>query len=101
MPLPITIPINRQQLLVQLLCRGDIDALTLCPDGRMKIHRCDDSRDEAHVEPGTTVFIGLVILRLRIRERIESLVLPQAATGAEAHRRLRVWLKWRVPKDEF
>jgi hypothetical protein len=100
-PLPITIPINRQQLLVQLLCRGDIDALTLCPDGRMKIRRRDDSQDEAHVEPGTTVFTGLVILRLRIRERIESLVLPQAATGAEAHRRLRVWLKWRVPKDEF
>jgi hypothetical protein len=94
--LPFTVQIGRQRLLARMLCRGDITALTLLPDGRLRIGRRDDSRDEAAVESGTTVYPGLAILRLCVNDRVETLVLPRAATGSDAHRRLRVWLKWRA-----
>lgn len=96
MRLPVTIAVCRDHWLARRLCGGDIVALTLCPDGRLKIERRDGTRDEAEVEPATTVFTRLVILRLRVAGRVESLVLPRTATGAEAHRQLRVWLQWRA-----
>lgn len=96
MQLPIKILIERQQLLVRLLCRGDMVALTLHADDHMLIERRDGTQAEAVVELETTVFTGLIILRLRVDDRVESLVLPRAAVGAEAHRRLRVWLKWQA-----
>lgn len=96
MQLPITVMIDRQPSLVRLFCRGDIVALTLCADGRLRIERNDGSQDEAQIEPGTTVYSGLVILRLRVNGQVESMVLPRAATGSDHHRRLRVWLKWRA-----
>ena len=96
MQLPITISIDRMPLLARLLCRGDIVALTLLADGRIEAERRDGSLDMAQVEPGTTLFSNLVILRLRVAGRVESLVLPHAATGAAAHRQLRVWLRWRA-----
>lgn len=96
MQLPITISIDRQQPLARLFCCGDIAALTLHADGRLLLERHDGVQVEAVVEPESTLFIGLVILRLRVGERVESLVLPRATIGAEAHRRLRVWLKWKA-----
>jgi hypothetical protein len=94
--LPITISIGRQQPLARLFCRGDITALTLYADGRLLIERNDGMQLEAVVEPESTQFTCLLILRLRVNDRVESLVLPRAAIGAEAHRRLRVWLKWKA-----
>lgn len=94
--LPFTVLIDRKHPLARVLCRGDILALTLLPDGRLCVGRRDGLQSEAVVERGTTVFPSLVILRLRTDDCIETLVLPTTATGAEAHRRLRVWLKWRA-----
>lgn len=96
MQLPFTVPIGRQHPLARMLCRGDSIALTLLPDGRLRIRRRDDSQGDAEVESGTTVYPSLAILRLRVNGRAETLVLPRAATGSDAHRRLRVWLKWRA-----
>ncbi len=98
MPLPIAIPIDRQQPLARLLCRGDMVALRLLADGLIEAERRDGTRVMARVEPGTTLFTKLVILRLRVADRVESLVLSHAAMGAEAHRQLRVWLRWRADK---
>lgn len=95
MQLPITISIDRRQPLARLLCRGDIAALTLRADGRLEVERMDGSRCQAGIESGTTVYSRLVILRVRIDDHVESLVLPHAAIGSDAHRRLRVWLKWK------
>jgi hypothetical protein len=96
MRLPLRIPIGRDHPLARLLCRGDIAALTLGADGRLAIERRDGSAAEAAVDPATTVFPWLVVLRCRIDGQRESFVLPPQATGAAAHRRLRVWLDWRV-----
>ncbi len=95
MQLPITVLIDRQPPLARLLCRGDIVALKLLADGRLRIERLDGSHAEATIEPETTVYRSLVILRLRTDGRVESLALPRAATGSEGHRSLRVWLRWR------
>lgn len=81
--------------MARLFCRGDIVALKLLADGKLWIERLDGSHAEATVEPETTVYRSLVILCMRADDRVESLVLPQVATGNEGHRRLRVWLKWR------
>jgi len=94
--LPITILIDRTRLLAKLLCRGDIVALTLCADGRLRIERNDGSLDEAVVDSGSTVYSDLVILRMRLNGQVESMVLPRAAIGRDRHRQLRVWLKWRA-----
>jgi len=94
--LPIKITIDRRQPLARLLCRGDGVALTLRADGRLEIERRDGSLNEAEIEGGTVVYPRLVVLRMRAKGRSETLVLPRAASGAEAHRRLRVWLKWRT-----
>lgn len=98
MQLPITISIDRTPPLARLLCRGDMVALRLLADGLIEAERRAGTRVMAQVEPGTTIFTKLVILRLRVADRVESLVLSHAATGAEAHRQLRVWLRWRADK---
>ncbi|MEW6514723.1 MAG: hypothetical protein AB1443_12060 [Pseudomonadota bacterium] len=90
--MPITIAIDRRQPLARLLCRGDIVALTLHADGRLEIER-RGAWVKAEIESSTTIYTRLVILRMRINDRIESLVLPRTATGDDALRRLRVWLK--------
>lgn len=95
MRLPIRIPICRDHWLVRLLSRGDIAALTLGADGRLTIERGDGSVGDAALDPETTVFPWLVVLRCRCGGRRESMALPPQATGSEGHRRLRVWLDWR------
>lgn len=96
MQLPITVPIDRQQPLARLLCRGDIVALLLGTEGRLGIERRNGTRDEAAVDSRTTIFNSLVVLRFRVGGRSESLVLPRSSLGNDAHRQLRVWLKWRA-----
>lgn len=52
------------------------------------------------LDAATTIFTRLVILRMRHERRCEMLVLPRSAVGADAHRRLRVWLRWRASVSE-
>ncbi|WP_126445505.1 hypothetical protein [Sulfuricystis multivorans] len=96
MRLPLRIEIRRQYWLARLLCRGDIDALLLGADGRLGIERRSGACGEAVLDAATTMFTGLVILRLRQGGRCETLVVPPRATGHDVHRRLRVWLRWRA-----
>jgi hypothetical protein len=97
MRLPVTIAIRRSHPLAWLLCQRDVVTLTLSADGRLFIERQDGTRVEADVHPETTVFPWLVVLLWRAGETgLESLALPRAATGAEAHRQLRLWLKWQA-----
>jgi hypothetical protein len=94
--LPITISIDRQPPLARLLCRGNIVALTLGSRGRLGIERRDGTRDEVDVDTRSTVFTSLIVLRFRVGNGSESLALPRSSLGNEAHRQLRVWLKWRA-----
>ena len=96
MRLPLFIAIERKKILARLLCRADVVGLTLRADGRLDIERADGSHDDGDVDASTTVFSFLIVLRYRQPGRIASLVLPCSATGPEAHRRLRVWLRCRV-----
>lgn len=93
MRLPVTLPIQRSHPLARLLSRGEVAALTLRADGRLGLEFRDGRFAEAEVARDTTVFTALVVLRYRVAGRSGSLVLPQPALGADAHRRLRVWLR--------
>ncbi len=96
MRLPFTVAIARNRWFARLVCRGDIVALTPRADGRLIVARRDGGSAEADVEADTMVSPWLVVLRLRSGGRRESLAIPPAATGPEAHRQLRVWLRWRA-----
>ncbi len=71
-------------------------SLTLKADGGLEIARRDGSRREAQVLPSTTVFPWLIVLSFRVDGEKESLPLPVDALGIEAHRHLRLWLKWKA-----
>lgn len=96
MRLPLFIPVRRNTFLARLLCHGDVAGLHLRADGRLEVERSDGTRSEADVDASTTVFVSLIVLRYRSGGRLESLALPPAAVGKEAHRRLRVWLRCRA-----
>ncbi len=81
------------------LCRQAIAALRLRDDGRIDLIADDGLVQEASVLPDTTVMTRLIVLIARptgLSKGKVILVLPVDAVGAEAHRRLRVWLKWRA-----
>jgi hypothetical protein len=93
--LPVTVVIDRRRLVARLLVRRDVETLTLHADGRCEIERPNGRLDDAAIDPViSTVFPWLVVLHYRVSGRRESLVLPVAAIGNAAHRRLRVWLRW-------
>jgi hypothetical protein len=94
--LPLSIPIDRRHCLARLFCRGDIEALVLGADGGLSVERHSGVREEVSLDAATAVFTGLVILRMRHGRQRETLALPSCATGAEAQRRLRIWLRWRA-----
>jgi hypothetical protein len=94
--LPLSLALDRRPWLARLLCRGDIAALLLGADGRLSVVRRDGARESVVLEAATTVFTALVILRMRSQRGREALAVPVSALGAEAHRRLRVWLRWRA-----
>lgn len=74
-------------------------ALKLQPDGSLDWIEADGSAANYRVDATTTVLPWLIVLRLTGRNGGRSLVLPGDALGAEAHRQLRVWLRWRVSVD--
>lgn len=76
--------------------RHRIVALRLLDDGKLEVATKLGAGGAATVLPQTVILPGLIILLLRIGGRGERLVLPTDATGAAAHRQLRLWLRWRV-----
>jgi hypothetical protein len=71
-------------------------ALTLQANGRLTMIQPDGASVECRVQPATTVFPWLVVLLLESPGRKVRLALPVDALGAEGHRRLRAWLKWKA-----
>ena len=69
--------------------------LTLKDDGQLVFSRADGSTGEARLHPQTTVMAFLCVLLLRVRDRVEALVLLPDALDAEDFRQLRLWLRWR------
>lgn len=95
MRLPVEVALDRRQPMARLLCRKDVEALTLDANGRCEIHRPNGQCDDATIDPVlTAVFPWLIVLHYRVGGHRESLVLPVSAIGAEEHRRLRVCLRW-------
>ncbi|MFN4149030.1 MAG: hypothetical protein ACK4E4_05705 [Rhodocyclaceae bacterium] len=62
----------------------------------MAIVRRSSVREEVDIDGETTIFTRCVILRMRLGHRRQTLVLLPSAIGVDAHRRLRVWLRWRA-----
>ena len=73
--------------------------LTLRGDGQLAFSRADGSAGEARLHPQTTVMAFLCVLLLRVRGRVEALVLLPDALDAEDFRQLRLWLRWRGARE--
>ncbi|MDP2810349.1 MAG: hypothetical protein Q8O34_09385 [Rhodocyclaceae bacterium] len=73
-----------------------VSALHLGRAGALEIETKVGARDTATVLPQTTILPGLIVLLLRQGGRTRCLSLPTDATGPDAHRQLRLWLKWRA-----
>jgi len=71
-------------------------ALHLGKAGVIEVETVAGSRDSATILPQTTVLSGLIVLLLRLGGRTAALSLPADATGTEAHRQLRLWLRWQA-----
>jgi toxin CptA len=82
--------------LARTLRRPSATGLTLGADGHVTLIRGDGSLTECQVEHATTVFPWLIVLRARHAHGAETLTLPIDALGADGHRRMRLWLKWRA-----
>jgi len=88
--------------LVRLSGATQVEALILRSDGNFLLRYRDGCTELAVLDKHTVVSAPLVVLHYRIDGGgAKSLALVRAATGAEAHRRLRVWLRWRAQTDAF
>lgn len=74
-------------------------AIKLQSDGQMRLIDAEGAETECQIESDTAVMPWLVVLRYRARGEVASLVLPVDAFGSEAHRQLRIWLRWRANVD--
>lgn len=79
-----------------LAMRREPVGMTLNANGRLDLTRAGGQSLDCTVDAETTVLPWLVVLRLKTGKGIETLVLPQDALGAEEHRQLRTWLRWRA-----
>jgi len=70
--------------------------LVLRSDGQLILRLADGSESLASVHPATTVFAGVVVLLARSADRRWALTLPVDTLGADGHRQLRLWLRWRI-----
>lgn len=71
-------------------------ALTLAANGSAEIVRLDGDREAVGVHGQTTVLSAGIVLLMRRQGGIEPLTLLPDATGRQAHRQLRLWLRWRA-----
>lgn len=69
-----------------------VSVLILGSDGKLAACLVDGTEITAHVLPATIVWPWLVIVRMR--ELPALVVFPDGLEGADAHRQLRIWLKW-------
>jgi len=105
--LPIDIPLTGKLAILASLGTSlalirrpwPVTALVLKADGSLDLVGADGDEAAWAVEASTVVFPWLVVLRLRSAERVESLTLPVDAMGAEGHRQLRLWLRWKAISD--
>ena len=79
-----------------------ITDLRLCAPDRVDCLLSDGSRLPLDVQPESTAFSQLIVLRLRLGEskRVSSLVLLPDQMSAERFRLLRLWLRWRAEPKE-
>jgi hypothetical protein len=104
---PIDLPLAGKLLLWLALGASLLKTWPVCPaiglrlgaDGLLALIRTDGSSTECRVEPATTVFPWLIVLRARHAQAIETLTLPLDALGPDGHRKLRLWLKWRSTSE--
>jgi toxin CptA len=64
-------------------------------DGTLELLRGDTWRT-IQVSMGSVALPGLIVLRWREGRRGQALALPGDALAPDAHRRLRIWLRWRA-----
>ncbi len=85
-----------RSVLVHALRHGAraLTAITLRSDGALEIKYRNDESAMVLVDERTTVFSWLVVLLMRKDGRLLALTLPHDALGVEAHRQLRLWLRW-------
>jgi toxin CptA len=80
--------------LLRHVIRPSVLALQLGADGKLQIERRGAVWLDAAVLPGVVVFPWLIVLRLRVDGRVCSLAIPFDGVAREAHRDLRLWLRW-------
>jgi hypothetical protein len=73
-----------------------VTALRIGKAGELEIETKVGASDTATVMAQTAVLPGVIVLLLRRGGRVTALTLPIDATGAQAHRQLRLWLKWQA-----
>lgn len=78
------------------LRRPAASALHLAGGGMLELETTYGARLAATVDARTTVLPGLIVLLMRLGRRTATLVLLRDAMGADGHRRLRLWLRWRA-----
>ncbi len=99
-PLKLVVWVVLALSLSRLLLRRNLPAaLKLGADGRLHLLGMDGAAKEYQVDPATSVLPWLVVLRLKSGRTKDSLVLPVDAMGAEGHRQLRTWLRWRAKTE--
>ena len=74
-----------------------IASVTLHADGGVEFSRRNGSRNQALIEPESTVTALMTVLLLRVEGRREALVVLADALSNDDFRRLRLWLRWRLP----
>lgn len=74
--------------------------LILRRDGCMELAWDDGRNLELEVAPQTTAYAWLIVLQIQTGRQRRSLVLPPDALGDENHRRLRVWLRWKMENTQ-
>ena len=79
-----------------------LPTLLLRADGRVELHLSGTQVVPAHVGQDSVVWPWLVVLHLEMEQggRRAWVLFPDGLVGADAHRQLRVWLRWRSAAAE-
>jgi toxin CptA len=70
--------------------------LFLGAKGSLEVETKVGTRETVQVLPGTLALPGLIVLAMSLGGKRHALAILPDAVGVEAHRQLRVWLKWRA-----
>jgi hypothetical protein len=94
--LPVTIPLHHRFSAPWQTSAVRVVTLGLRSDGLLELARGDGTCLTCQVHPHTAVFPWLIVLLYRTSRGLESLVLSRFSMTAEAHRQLRLWLRWKA-----